>query len=82
MKDVLKNKFTVDGKNFNYKWEKGGFHYPENHFPLARMKDSFQNYFSTRRAKTITGRNIWKIDKETYPLAGKYINAFKNMFAL
>ena len=28
-----------------------GFHYPENQFPLARMKDSFQNYASTRREK-------------------------------
>lgn len=25
-KDLLKNRFTLDGKNFNVKWEKVGFH--------------------------------------------------------
>ena len=58
MKDLLKNKFTVDRKSFNEKWEKVGFHLPENPFPLARMKDSFPKYVSTRRAKTIPGRDV------------------------
>ena len=35
-----------------------GFFEPENQFPLARMKDSFQKYVFTRREKTITGRNV------------------------
>ena len=28
-----------------------GIHYPENQFPLARMKDSFQNYVFARQEK-------------------------------
>ena len=28
-----------------------GFHYPENPFPLARVKNLFQNYVSTGRKK-------------------------------
>ena len=35
--------------------KKNGFHLPGDAFPLARMKDSFQNYVSTRREKNITG---------------------------
>ena len=31
--------------------EQNGFHQPENPFLLARMKDLFQNYVSTRREK-------------------------------
>ena len=58
MKDLLKNKFTVDRKSFNEKWEKVGYHLSENPFPLARMKDSFPKYVSTRRAKTIPGRDV------------------------
>ena len=45
-----------------------------------------QNYVSTRQAKTITGINAWKIDKEMFPLVRKSLstnrNAFKDMFAL
>ena len=85
MKDLLKNKFTVDRKSFNEKWEKVGFHLPENPFPLSWMKDSFPKYVSTRRAKTISGINVWKIGKKAIPLARKSLstnrNAFKNMFA-
>ena len=62
MKDLLKNKFTLDGKSFNLKWEKIGFHQPENAFPLARMKDSFQNYASTRREKNYHWQKYLKKD--------------------
>ena len=31
--------------------EQNVFHWPENPFPLAKMKDSFQKYVSTRREK-------------------------------
>ena len=34
------------------------FHQPENPFPLARTKDLFQKYVSTRRKKK-TGINVW-----------------------
>ena len=35
------------------KWKTIGFHWPEDPFPLARMKDLFQKYIF----------NVWKIDK-------------------
>ena len=69
----------------------------EKWFPLAKksvsnnQNEGFvskprQNYVSTRQAKTITGINAWKIDKEMFPLVRKSLstnrNAFKNMFAL
>ena len=86
MKDFLKNKFKLDGKNFNQKWEKVGFHQPENVFPLARMKDSFQNYVSTRRKKNYHSQKCLKIDKKSVPLARKCVstsqNAFKNALPL
>ena len=55
----------------------------KNWFPLARM---FLNYVSTRQVKNVTGRNVWKIDKDAFPLARTFLstnrNAFKNMFLL
>ena len=43
---------------------KKGFHQTENPFPLARIKNSFQKYVSTIRERTVTGMNVWKIDKK------------------
>ena len=40
------------------------------------MKDLFQNYVSTRQTKTITGRNVWKIDKEAFNILKETINIF------
>ena len=41
--------------------EQNGFHYPENLFPLARVKNLFQIYVFTRREKT--GINVWYLHK-------------------
>ena len=44
------------------------------------MKDSFQNYVSTRWWKTIAGINVEKIDKKTFPLAKKSVSTDRNAF--
>ena len=53
------------------------------------MKDSFEKYFSTRRERSVTGSNVWKIDKKNgfhlpenpIPLTVMEYS-FKNMFPL
>ena len=61
MKDLLKNKFILDGKSFNLKLEQNGFHQPENQFPLATMKGLLKNKF------TLDGKSFnWKLDQNGF----------------
>ena len=66
MKDLLKNKFKIDGKkSFNYQEylknvKKIGFHEPE-------WRIRFRNTFPLDEKKIIIGSNVWKLDR--FPLS-------------
>ena len=45
-----------------FRANENSFHYTENAFPPAGMKDFAERYFSTRRKKT--DRSLWKMEKK------------------
>ena len=57
-----------------------GFHYPENLFPSAGMKDFVEKYFSTTRKKT--DRSLKNGEQKWFPLAEKSISPTTNKLPL
>ena len=70
----------IDGLHLDEKlWaNENGFHYPENPFPPARMKDFVEKYFPSRRKKT--DKSLWKMEKN--PLAEKSVSLTTNKLPL
>ena len=46
------------------------------------MKNFVEKYFSTGRKKIITGKNLWKMEKEWFPLARKSFFTCRNDLSL
>ena len=64
-------------------WTKeNGFHWPENPFKLAGMKDFLEKYFFTRRKKLLLAGVSKKWRKNRFPLAGKPVSPSRNKLPL